>query len=78
MDSLTGRQPVLWPDFREKAVTLLEDKQQFHGVVYLLNQQVVPDSSFLTRQRTGSCITWLIPSLCTVPESDLVLDLHNL
>jgi peroxiredoxin len=78
MDSLDRKAAGIVADFREKAVTLLEDNIGSMVSVYLLNQQVVPGLQLFDPAKDQQ-LYYRIDSVlyAQYPESDLVLDLHN-
>lgn len=78
MDSLDRKAAGIVADFREKAVTLLEDNSSSMVSVYLLNQQVVPGLQLFDPAKDRH-LYYRIDSIlyAQYPESDLVLDLHN-
>jgi len=78
MDSLDRKAAGIVADFREKAVTLLEDNSSSMVSVYLLNQQVVPGLQLFDPAKDRQ-LYYMVDSIlyAQYPESDLVLDLHN-
>ncbi len=78
MDSLDRKAAGIVAEFREKAVTMLEDNSSSMVAVYLLNQQVVPGLQLFDPAKDQK-IYHRVDSLlyAQYPESDLVLDLHN-
>jgi peroxiredoxin len=78
MDSLDRKAAGIVADFREKAVTLLENNSSSMVSVYLLNQQVVPGLQLFDPAKDPQ-LYYKVDSLlyAQYPESDLVLDLHN-
>ncbi len=78
MDSLDRKAADIVADFREKAVTMLEDNSSSMVSVYLLNQQVVPGLQLFDPAKDPQ-MYYRVDSLlyAQYPESDIVLDLHN-
>ena len=78
MDSLDRCAAGIVADFRERALTLLEENRSSMIPVYLLNQHVVPGLALFEPAKNPELFYSVDSTLYALyPGSDLVLDLHS-
>jgi peroxiredoxin len=78
MDSLDRKAAAIVADFRERAMTYLEENSGSMVSIFLLNQQVVPGLQLFDPAKEPD-LFYRADSLlyALYPESDMVLDLHT-